>query len=149
MRPLKDIQKAIAKAPIHVERQTDETVFKGLLGEVPQSPDSIGWRMQTRLHIACLASAVIVIVAATWLLHARPVAPKQECTQVTQASPSRITLLTELSLERAYRRGGIEAVEDQCREALAVPAEKSVEPSCKELLAELTGDAETLGGANL
>jgi hypothetical protein len=146
---MKDVKKAIANAPIHVERQADETVFKRLLGEVPQPPgDSFGWQTQTRLRIACLVSGVVIVVAAIWLLHARPVATTQESTQIAQASPSRITLLTELSLERAYRRGGIEAVEDQCREALAVSAEKSVEPSCKELLAELTGDADALGGTN-
>jgi hypothetical protein len=147
---MKDIKKAIAKAPMHVGRQADETVFKHLLRELPQSPrDSVGWQMQTRPHIACLASAVVVIVAAIWLLHARHVAPKQESTHVVTTNPSRIALLTELSLERAYRRGGIEAVEDQCREALAASAEKPVEPSCRKLLAELTGDADAMGDTNL
>ncbi len=36
MRSLKDIKKAIAKASIHVERQTDETVFQHLLRELSE-----------------------------------------------------------------------------------------------------------------
>lgn len=154
MRSLKDIKKAIAKASIHVERQTDETVFQHLLRELSEPrEDSTLRQMQTGLRIirrlACLASAAVIVVAAAWLLHARHASPSHEPTQVAAASPSRIALLTEISLERAFRRGGIQAIEDQCREALATSSDKPASPSFEELLAELTGNGKELGGMSL
>jgi hypothetical protein len=155
MRSLKDIKKAIAQAPMHVEHQADETVFERLLGGLPKSAgDSVGWQTQTGVRIpgriAFSASAVAVVaVAAIWLIHARYATQNRETVQVAASTPSRIALLTEISLERAYRRGGVQAVEDQCREALAISTGKPVAPSCEELLTELGGNSEKMGGANL
>lgn len=154
MRSLRDTKKAIAKAPIRVMRQTNETVFKHLLGEFSGSRrDSAFRQMQTGLRItrrvACLATAAFIGVAAIWILHARHASQSHEPTQVATASPSGIALLTEISQERAYRRGGIQAVEDQCREALATSTKEPASPSFEGLLAELARDIDTLGGANL
>lgn len=154
MRPLKNIEQDLAKAPVHVRRQADKTVLEHLLRELPQPTGGpVGWRARAGLHIgkriACLAAVIIIAVTATRLLLTRDAPQRREPAQVATATPSGIVLLTELSLERAYRRGGIQAVEDQCKQALATSAKKRAAPSVEELLAELAGDADTLGGANL
>jgi hypothetical protein len=154
MRSLRHVRRNVAKAPIHVSSKADDAMLKRLLRELSESKESsAGWRTtagpQIMRPMAYLASVAIVTAAVAWLLYTGRAPQNHEPAQVTSASTSGITLLTEISLERAFRRGGIQAVESQFKRALPAPAGKSVTPSFEELLAELAGTGEDTGGTSL
>jgi hypothetical protein len=96
--------------------------------------------------LACAASVAIVAVVVAWLLYGGRAPQNHQPALITPAGTSRITLLTEISLERAFRHGGIPAVESQFQRALAAPAGKRATPSFDELLAELAGTGKDTGG---
>jgi hypothetical protein len=96
--------------------------------------------------MAYAATVAIATAVVAWLVFAGRAPENQQFATVAPASTSGIALLTEISLERAFRRGGIEAVESQCRKALAAPTGKRVTPSLEELLAELAGNEKDMGG---
>ncbi len=64
-----------------------------------------------------LAAAAVIIVAISFFI--APQGPDEQAdTTVSKATKSPVEMMTALSLERAFRRGGIEAVENQCEQAL-------------------------------
>jgi len=64
-----------------------------------------------------IAAAVVIILAVTFFsTHQDPA--KQEQPGIAEIKKSPTEMMTAISLERAFRRGGIEAVENQCEQAL-------------------------------
>ena len=83
------------------------------------------------LAAAALFGLVLLLVLAVrdWRPHAT--APTEP-----PAAQTRLDRITELSLEKAFRRGGIEAVERQYREAFGTSIREAKSPSVQQLLAE-------------
>lgn len=81
------------------------------------------------------AAAVIAIIAALFISRHAPREP--EPVSVEHRTASTVEMATALSLEKAFRRGGIEALDDQSRRAFGMPREPSQRPSIKKLLGEL------------
>jgi hypothetical protein len=81
-----------------------------------------------------------------WLLYGGRAPQNHPPAQATSANASGLALLTEISLERAFRHGGVPAVESQFQKALPAPAGERVTLSFDELLAELAGTAKDTGG---
>jgi hypothetical protein len=150
MRSMRDTKRDIAQAPVHVGSKADDAVLEHLLRELSAAEESPAVRRtQTRPHLrgllACAASAAIILGVVAWLLYGGRAPESLPSAQVASAGTSGLVLLTELSLERAFRHGGIPAVESQSQKTLA-PAGKRATPSFDELLAELAGTGKDTGG---
>jgi hypothetical protein len=84
------------------------------------------------------AAAAIIIV--TGLLTIRPAPDKKvDIVKVTNTTKSPAEMLTTVSLMGAYRRGGIDAVNKQCEEAIEKLGTQPAKMSLEELLAEFNG----------
>jgi hypothetical protein len=151
MRSMRDIKRNIAQAPVRVGSKTDHAMLEHLLWELSASEESPGVRRKRtgprvlRL-MACAASVAIAVSAATWLRYGSRAPQNHPPVSTASAGTSRIALLTEISLERAFRQGGIPAVESQFQKALAAPAGKRAIPSIDELLTELAGTGKDTRG---
>jgi len=151
MRSMRDIKRDIARAPVHVGSKADDAMLEHLLRELSASEASpTVRRTRPRPHLmrplACAASVTIIVAVVAWLLYGGRAPQNHRPAPVASASTSRLALLTEISLERAFRNGGISAVESQFQRALAAPAGKRGAPSFDELLAELAGTGKDTGG---
>lgn len=85
-----------------------------------------------------LAAAALIIVAVGLLMFDRnPTEQQQE--QAVGAAQSPAAMLKAISLNLAYRRGGIEAVDDQSRRAFDMLESKPAKATIWELHSELNG----------
>ena len=151
MRSMREVRRDVAQAPIHVGSEADDAMLEHLLRELSASQESSAVRRtQAGPHfmrlMAGAASVAIVTGVVAWLLYGGRAPQSHPPASVASAGAPRIVLLTEISLERAFRRGGIQAVESQFQKALATPAGKSTAPSFEELLTELAGTGKDTGG---
>ncbi len=64
-----------------------------------------------------IAAAAVIILAVSFV-STRQIPDEQEQHKITEVTKSPVEMMTSISLERAFRRGGIEAVENQCEQAL-------------------------------
>jgi len=144
MRSLKDIKRLIRRAEIHATPEFNQAVLESLREELagPEKNTTTAWKAsgggilgKSRMARWGLAAAAVVLVTTGLvLLHgpSRQTIPGPTRVLGTQAS---VQMLTEASLEAAFRRGGIEAVYDQCGRALQTER-KPPNPSVQQLLAE-------------
>ncbi len=91
-----------------------------------------------RSRAARLAAAAVIIVAVGLLMVYRN-PPVQQQPQTISVAKSPAEMLSAMSLNLAWRRGGIEAVDDQSQEAFRMLGSQSVRVSIRELLAESNG----------
>ncbi|MHC4354528.1 MAG: hypothetical protein ACYS0H_17630 [Planctomycetota bacterium] len=97
--------------------------------------------------IAKLAAAATVMIAVLFVVER--IRREPEPTQRGRQAASAVEMATAISLERAYRRGGMEAVEDQCRKVFGTTAGESTSPSILQLLGEQNAGVKIFGGENL
>ena len=91
-----------------------------------------------RRSAPAIAAAAAIVVALTLLsLSPRPDQPDKTTIITTAESPA--DLLTFASLTIAYRRGGIEELERQCKEAFEMTQTAPENLSARDLLTELNG----------
>ena len=91
-----------------------------------------------RSRAAKLAAAAVIIVAVGLLMvYRNPHVQPPPRTVSTAKSPAE--MLTVISLNIAYRRGGIEAVDEQTSKAFEMLGSQSATVSIHELLAESNG----------
>jgi len=99
------------------------------------------WRIISKSSITKLvtAAAVIIVAISFFIVHQGP-AEQNDTTTVSKVTKSPIEMMTAMSLERAFRRGGIEAVEQQCKQAFKPigPAPGSL--SIEQILEEFNGE---------
>jgi hypothetical protein len=89
--------------------------------------------------ITKLAAAALIIVTISFLITHLGPSEKANTTDVTKVTKSPAELLTVASLNMAYRRGGIKAVEQQCEEAVDKLGPWPAKITVKELLAKPNG----------
>lgn len=99
-------------------------------------PSAAGMILRSRA--ARLAAAAVIIVAVGLLMTYRN-PPVQQQPQTASIAKSPAEMLTAMSLNIAWRRGGIEAVDDQSQEAFRMLGSKPAKASIQELLVELNG----------
>jgi hypothetical protein len=87
------------------------------------------------------AAAVIILAVSFFITHQEP--SKQEQPNIVKATKSPVEMMTAISLERAFRRGGIEAVEEQCKQAFKPIAPRSGSLPIEWILAELNGNSKS------
>ncbi|MCP4258142.1 MAG: hypothetical protein GY774_11695 [Planctomycetes bacterium] len=89
-----------------------------------------------------IAAAAVIILAVNFLsTHWNP--SKQEQPNIAEAKQSPVEMMTAISLERAFRRGGIEAVEEQCKQAFSPIEPRPESSSIKQILAEFNGNGKS------
>ena len=85
-----------------------------------------------------LTAAVIILAISMFIVYQGP-SEQAETTTVSKVTKSPVEMMTALSLERAFRRGGIKAVENQCEQALKLLGPRTASLSSQELLSEFNG----------
>ena len=92
--------------------------------------------------ITKIAAAAVIILAVSFLsTHQDP--DKQEQPEIAEVTKSPVEMMTAISLERAFRRGGIEAVEEQCKQAFKPIGTRPRISSIKQILAEFNGNSKS------
>jgi len=84
------------------------------------------------------AAALIILAVSFFMIHLGP-GEKRSTADVTTITKSPAELLTVASLNMAYRRGGIKAVEQQCEEAFEKLGPQPAKITIKELLTKSNG----------
>ena len=87
------------------------------------------------------AAVVIILIVSFFSTHRDPA--KQEQPGIVEAAKSPVEMMTAISLERAFRRGGIEAVEEQCKQAYKPIRPRLESSSIKQILAEFNGNGKS------
>jgi len=87
------------------------------------------------------AAAVIIVAISFYIAYQGP--GEQGATTVSNATKSPVEMMTAMSLERAFWRGGIEAVEEQCEQAFKPTGPRSGSLSVEQILAEFNGDGKS------
>jgi len=92
-----------------------------------------------RSRAAKLAAAAAILVAVGLLMvYQNPPAP-QEPPRTVNVAKSPAEMLTGMSLSMAWRRGGIEAMDEQSKKAFDMLGAEPASASIQELLVELNG----------
>ncbi len=86
-----------------------------------------------------VAAAAIIIAAISFSIVYLGPGEQAGTTATPEVVTSPAKMMTELSLMRAYRQGGIEAVERQCERAIEILGPRPRELSLRELLGDFNG----------
>ena len=145
MSSTKNIEKRIKNVNIFIDSERDKKVFSNILQAfekskakelAPTGPNI--WRMILKSPLVKIAVAVGIIIALSFLsTHRAP--DKQEPFKISEVKTSPVEMMTAISLERAFRSGGMEALENQCDQALKLLGTRTAGFSPNELLSEFNG----------
>lgn len=147
MKPTEDIEKRIKNVNIVIDSESNKRVFSNILQAfqkstakdlAPTDQPNI-WRMIFRNPLTKLAAAAVIILAVSFFIAPQGPDEQADTTTVSKATKSPVEMMTALSLERAFRRGGIKAVENQCEQALKLLGPRTASLSSQELLSEFNG----------
>ena len=97
------------------------------------------WRAIIQSPITKLAAAAVIIIAVGLFLVHRGPDEQIKPTEVTKVAKSPAEMMTLASFTFAYRRGGIEAVEEMCDKAFKMVGPRPAKVSIQELLEEFNG----------
>lgn len=87
------------------------------------------------------AAAVIILGVSIFITHQEP--GEQEQPKIAEVTKSPVEMMTAISLERAFRRGGIEAVEEQCKQAYKPIGPRPGSLPIEWILAEFNGNGRS------
>lgn len=93
-------------------------------------------------RIIKFTAAAVIIISIGLLVHFGPWA-KVDTTIVPEVAKSPVEMVTAMSLERAFRRGGLEAVEEQCRKAFKPLPLSPAGMSFEQIIAEFNGNGKS------
>lgn len=98
------------------------------------------WQSIMKSPITKLAAAAVIIMAiGLFLVHQGPSEPV-ETTKAAKVAKSPAEMMTAISLTIAYRRGGLEAVEQQCEKAIEMLGSRPKTISVQELLEDFNSE---------
>jgi hypothetical protein len=143
MRPTENIEKFVrgGKPDVTTGRQMDKRVLDdsfGAMDETIRAKKPGAARIILRSRATRLAAAAVIIVAiGLFTLQWDP--REQEPPQTPDVAKSPAEMLSVMSLNMAYRRGGIEAVDEQSNRAFEMLGSQPARVSIDELLAESNG----------
>ena len=155
MRPVKDIEKLVKQFHITpTPHKRDKTLADALNAQCQSNPKTESetsfdiWRIIIKNRIVQLAAAAVVLIAVCWFAvsnKTEPVPQKTKESMVTvkpQKTPAELTSV--ISLNMAFRDGGMDAVERQFQKAGKKVCSKSKERlTIEQLLCEL-GECEEI-----
>jgi hypothetical protein len=146
MRPTQNLEELVkrlhfkAGADLHERTISDALQAQAKSKEIKSaSVGLVNWRIMLKSPLVKIALASLIILAVSFFVYnSRPV-EKVNTVNVTKVTKSPAELLTVASLNMAYRRGGIKAIEKQCDEAVDKLGTQPAKITIKELLAEFNG----------
>lgn len=106
----------------------------------------VGWWATLQRYPLRIA-AIVVIAVALLVVHRPSSGPESARTKITIVS--NLELATAASLEKAFRQGGLEAVERQYRKVFTITPRDGKTHSVEELLSRMETDTQELKGENL
>jgi len=119
-----DIEKRIKNVNIVIDSEHNKKVFSNILQAfekskakelAPTGPNI--WRIILKSPLTKIATAAAIILGVSFFItHQTP--NEQEQHKIAEVTKSPVEMMTAISLERAFRQGGIEAIENQCEQAL-------------------------------
>ena len=144
MKPIENMEKFVRHGKPHVttSRRMDKRTLNdsfAAMEETLRAKKLSAPRIILRSRATRLAAAAAVIIAAIGLFTIQWGPPEQEPPQITSVAKSPVEMLTARSLNIAYSRGGIEAVDNQSKKAFEMLGSQPAKVSIRELLAESNG----------
>ncbi|MFC1636851.1 hypothetical protein ACFL5Z_18660 [Planctomycetota bacterium] len=144
MKPTKNIEEFVRLEKPHVttgphmDKRTLNDAFATMDETIrANKPNAAGIILRSRA--AKLAAAAVIIVSVGLLMIHRNQPIPQEPPQTVRVAKSPAEMLTGMSLNMAWRRGGIEAMDEQSRQAFKMLESKPAKATIQELLVELNG----------
>jgi len=119
-----------------IERVRQTLIDKG---KVEESSSARIWRVVIQSPITKIAAAAVIIIAVGLFLVHRGPGEQVKPTEVAKVTKSPAEMMTLASFTFAYRRGGIEAVEEMCDKAFKMAGPRPAKVSIQELLEEFNG----------
>ena len=107
------------------------------------------WSTVARSKIAQIAVAAVIILALGLLLIGRNPEEQTKNRTKIQVAKSPAEMLTAVSLDIAFRKGGMEAVDDQFKKAFKLLEPRPTSLSVRQLLEEFNGNGENQERENL
>ncbi len=149
MRSLREIEKSVAKASLRSDGAANQKVLNDLLTELDQAKqDSLsghrlsGSRSIVRRPLVRLAlAAAILITTAIVIDHHLP--PEPTHPGADPRAVARVETVNAIGLNLAYRRGGLEAVEQQYMKTFKNSKPRPPRLSVDDLLTELTENGDS------
>ncbi|MCP4610000.1 MAG: hypothetical protein GY845_14930 [Planctomycetes bacterium] len=145
MSSIKNTEKRIKNVNIVIDSERNKKVFSNILQGFEKSKAkecaSAGpniWRIILKNPLTKIAAAAVIILAVSFV-STRQIPDEQEQHKITKVTKPPVEMMTAISLERAFRRGGIEALENQCEQALKLLGTRTDGFSSQELLSEFNG----------
>ena len=146
VRRTEDTEKRVKNVKLAVNAEANRQVF----GHIVQAFDESMARKSTerptticrpiaKTAITTVAAAALVIIIGFVVIH-RPSRKQTDGQTFTDAAKSPGDMMTAMSLNIAYRNGGLEAVEKQCDKAFSVLGLEPSRISIRELLHESNGE---------
>jgi anti-sigma-K factor RskA len=143
MKPAKNIEEFVRLEKPHVttgsamDKRTLNESFAAMAETIrANKPGTAGIFLRSR-SVKLAAAAVILLAVGLLMVYRNP--PVQQPPQTVNVAKSPAEMLTAMSLNIAWRRGGIEAVDDQSEEAFRTLGSQPAKASIQELLVELNG----------
>jgi len=140
MRPEKNIEEFVKfrKPNVTTSREMDKRTIDDSLAVMEQTmrakPAPSTARIITLSRMIKLtAAAAVIIVSISFYVHQGP-GEQNDTTIVLEVAESPAEIMTMKSLKIAYRRGGIEGIENQCEKALKILGPQPASLSLGELL---------------
>jgi hypothetical protein len=120
-----------------MDKRTIDDSFAAMDETIRSNKQSVAGTI-LRSKAAKLAAAAVIFVAVSLLMvHRNP--PVQQQPQTVSVTKSPAEMLTAMSLNLAWRRGGIEAVDEQSNKAFKMLGSKPAKATIEELSVELNG----------
>ena len=141
MKPIENTEKFVrrGKAKVATDPQMDRRVLDDSFTAMDEATgSSSAARMMLRSRAAKLAAAAVIILTIG-LLAIQFGPSEQEPPETRSVAKSPADMLSVMSLNMAYRRGGIEAVDDLSDEAFELLGSEPARVSIRELLTESNG----------
>jgi hypothetical protein len=146
MKPTENIEEYVKLEKPHVttgdevDKRTLNDSFAAMDKTIRSNKQSVAGAI-LRSRAVKLAAAAVIFVAISLLMVYRnpPIPEQQQPNQMVSAAKSPADMLTAMSLNLAWRRGGIEAVDEQSGKAFKMLGSKPAKATIEELSIELNG----------
>ncbi|MHC4426216.1 MAG: hypothetical protein ACYSYV_08980 [Planctomycetota bacterium] len=144
MKPTENTEEVIRRGKPHVTtgRRMDKRVLDDSFAAMEETlgakkPGTARIILRSRATRLTAAAAVIIVAVALFMVD--PDSREQQPPPPVSVVKSPAEMLSAMSLNIAYRRGGIEAVDDQSNKAFEMLGSQPARVSIRELLAESNG----------
>lgn len=146
MKPAEKIEKLIKNTDIDTNANMDKAVLDDVLKAFETSknkksakPKPDIWRAIMKRPITKLATAAVIIMAVGFFVIHRDSNEKIDNHRALDISRLPVEMMTVASLNIAYRRGGMDAVEEQCDKVCEMLGTQPASISLEELMAGFNG----------